>query len=144
MLKEKIELIIDTLVKTTESGNLLWEEDSSSYDRRYKRRMQSVGEDSSLYELEIEYKLVNEKFILDNQPSLWIKNPKLPNGMFYIYGGKYDIIKLRDLILSKFLSNFTPSLGDLEDTLDEIAKGVNVSEFREGKINKILGFLKIN
>ena len=64
--------------------------------------------------------------------------------MFYIYGGKYDIIKLRDLILSKFLSNFTPSLGDLEDTLDEIAKGVNVSEFREGKINKILGFLKIN
>ena len=79
---------------------------------------------SSLYELEIEYKLVNEKFILDNQPSLWIKNPKLPNGMFYIYGGKYDIIKLRDLILSKFLSDFTPSLGDLEDTLDEIVKGV--------------------
>jgi hypothetical protein len=106
--------------------------------------MQSVGEDSSIYELEIEYKLVNEKFILDNQPSLWIRNPKLPNGMFYIYGGKYDIIKLRDLILCKFLSDFTPSLGDLEDTLDEIAKGVNVSEFREGKINKILGFLKIN
>jgi hypothetical protein len=38
----------------------------------------------------------------------------------------------------KFLPDFQPTLGDLEDTLDEIAKGISVSEFRDGKINKIL------
>ena len=91
MVKDKIALVIETLISTTESGNLIWDEDSSSYDRRYKRKMISVGEDTSLYELEIEYKLNNEKFILDKNPSLWIRNPKLPNGMFYIYGGNYVV-----------------------------------------------------
>lgn len=138
MVKDKIALVIETLISTTESGNLIWDEDSSSYDRRYKRKMRSVGEDTSLYELEIEYKLNNEKFILDKEPSLWIRNPKLPNGMFYVYGGKYDLTKLRDMIMVKFLPDFQPTLGDLEDTLDEIAKGISVSEFRDGKINKIL------
>ena len=138
MVKDKIALVIETLISTTESGNLIWDEDSSSYDRRYKRKMRSVGEDTSLYELEIEYKLNNEKFILDKNPSLWIRNPKLPNGMFYVYGGKYDLTKLRDMIMVKFLPDFQPTLGDLEDTLDEIAKGISVSEFRDGKINKIL------
>ena len=138
MVKDKIALVIETLISTTESGNLIWDEDSSSYDRRYKRKMRSVGEDTSLYELEIEYKLNNEKFILDKNPSLWIRNPKLPNGMFYVYGGNYDLTKLRDMIMVKFLPDFQPTLGDLEDTLDEIAKGISVSEFRDGKINKIL------
>jgi hypothetical protein len=138
MVKDKIALVIETLISTTESGNLIWDEDSSSYDRRYKRKMISVGEDTSLYELEIEYKLNNEKFILDKNPSLWIRNPKLPNGMFYVYGGNYDLTKLRDMIMVKFLPDFKPTLGDLEDTLDEIAKGISVSEFRDGKINKIL------
>jgi len=138
MVKDKIALVIETLISTTESGNLIWGEDSSSYDRRYKRKMTSVGEDTSLYELEIEYKLNNEKFILDKNPSLWIRNPKLPNGMFYVYGGNYDLTKLRDMIMVKFLPDFKPTLGDLEDTLDEIAKGISVSEFRDGKINKIL------
>ncbi len=138
MLKNKIELIIQTLIDTTESGNLLWEEDNSSYDRRYKRKMQCVGEDTTLYEMEIEYVLTNEKFILATDPSIWIRNPKLPNGMFYVYGGKYDLKKLRDLVMQKFLQDFKPTLGDLEDTLGELAKGINISEFRDGKINKIL------
>lgn len=138
MLKDKIDTIIQTLINTTESGNLIWKEDESSYDRRYKRKMNSVGEDTTLYEMEIEYKLVNEKFILDKDPSLWIRNPKLPNGMFYVYGGKYNLSKLRDLMMGKFLQDFKPTLGDLEDTLDELAKGINISEFRESKLNKIL------
>ena len=139
MVKDKISLVIETLVSKTESGNLIWNEDISlSYDRRYKRKMVTTGEDTSLYELEIEYKLNNEKFILDKNPSLWIRNTKLPNGMFYIYGGNYDLTKLRDMIMVKFLPDFQPTLGDLEDTLGEIAKGISVSEFRDGKINKIL------
>jgi len=139
MLKDKINSLIETLVSTTNSGNLLWEEDlSSSYDRRYKRKMMSVGEDSSRYELEVEYKLVNENFFLDKEPSLWIKNPKLPNGMFYVYGGRHDLKNLRDIIMNKFLSDFKPTLGDLEDTLEEITKGINISEFRDSKIGKIL------
>lgn len=138
MLKNKIDTIIETLISTTESGNLLWEEDNASYDRRYKRKMQSVGEDTTLYEMEIEYKLNNEKFILATDPSIWIRNPKLPNGMFYVYGGKYNLTKLRDLIMEKFLQDFKPTLGDLEDTLDELAKGINISEFRDAKLNKIL------
>ncbi len=138
MVKDKISLVIETLISATESGNLSWNEDNSSYDRRYKRKMIAIGEDTSLYELEIEYKLNNEKFMLDKDPSLWIRNPKLPNGMFYVYGGNHDLTKLRDMIMVKFLPDFQPTLGDLEDTLGEIAKGISVSEFRDSKINKIL------
>ncbi len=138
MVKDKISLVIETLISATESGNLSWNEDSSLYDRRYKRKMIAIGEDTSLYELEIEYKLNNEKFMLDKDPSLWIRNPKLPNGMFYVYGGNHDLTKLRDMIMVKFLPDFQPTLGDLEDTLGEIAKGISVSEFRDSKINKIL------
>ena len=142
MLKDKIELLIETLISTTESGNMLWEEDNGNYDRRYKRKMQAVGQDSSIYEFDVEYKLFNEKFVLEKDISLWIRNPKLPNGMLYIYGGKYDVTKLRDVVMSKFLPDFQPTLGDLEVTLDEITKGVNISEFREGKINKVLDSTK--
>lgn len=138
MLKDKIELVIETLFTATESGNLIWYEDNSHYDKRYKRIMKSSGEDSSLYELEIEYKINNDSFVLDKEPSLWIQNLKLPNGRFCIYGGRYNLTKIRDIIMIKFLPGFKPTLGDLEDTLDEISKGISVSEFRNGKINKIL------
>jgi hypothetical protein len=30
MVKDKIALVIETLISTTESGNLIWDEDSSS------------------------------------------------------------------------------------------------------------------
>jgi hypothetical protein len=40
--------------------------------------------------------------------------------------------------MQKFLQDFKPTLGDLEDTLGELAKGINIAEFRDGKINKIL------
>jgi hypothetical protein len=32
----------------------------------------------------------------------------------------------------------SPTIEDVENTLSNIARGISISEFREGKINKIL------
>lgn len=141
MISDKVLGIVTNLTNSTKLGSLVWEEDDSKYDRRYKRKMNSVGEDGSNYELEIEYRLVNNKFVLDKS-SLWIRNSKLPNGMFYIYGGTYDLNPLRDIVLSMYLQDFQPSLGDLEDTLDEISKGINVSDLRDSKLSRILNIFR--
>jgi len=60
--------------------------------------------------------------------------------MFLITNYKCDneINNLRDAILKNFCQDMNPSIKDVEDALGKIAKGINITEFREGRLNKIL------
>jgi hypothetical protein len=49
-----------------------------------------------------------------------------------------EIVKTLDTILSKCCNDMNPSIEDVEDLLSKIAKGISISEFREGKLKKIL------
>ena len=91
------------------------------------------------YEIEIKFSLTGEVWKLDDE-GLWLRNVSLPNGIFFITDYKSDgaVIKLRDTILSKCCSDMNPSIEDVEDLLSKIAKGISISEFREGKLKKIL------
>lgn len=141
MLKDRIIEIVNRLTDVTNSNTLNWIEDNpNSKSRSHKRKMISTGEDDTNYEMEIKFTLKNDSWILDVEPSLWVKNPSLPDGLFYITHFKSDgeTILLRNAILSNFCKDMSPTIEDVEKTLSGIARGISISEFREGKINKIL------
>jgi hypothetical protein len=141
MLKDRIIEILNRLTDVTNSNTLNWiEDDPKSKSRLHKRKMISTGEDGTNYEMEIKFTLKNDSWVLDEEPNLWVKNLSLPDGLFYITHFKSDgeTIFLRNAILSKFCKDMSPTIEDVENTLSNIARGISISEFREGKINKIL------
>jgi hypothetical protein len=140
MLKDRIIEIVKTLDHLTETGILNWVEDNPNPNTRsYRRKMISSGEDSTVYEIEIKFSLNGEVWKLDDE-GLWLRNTSLPNGVFYItdYRSDNEVSKLRDTILKRSCSDMNPSIEDVEDLLSKIAKGISISEFREGKLKKIL------
>ena len=103
--------------------------------------MYAFGEDGTKYETQIRYHIVSSTFVLESNPSLWIKNKDLPGGTYYIYGGSSDIaplIPLRDAIKEKYCKDMEPKIEDLEEQLEQICKGISISTYRDNKINKIL------
>lgn len=140
-MKEKIDEILLNLIESTKSDDLLWSVES---DGRYKRRLNVKSEDDlTTFETTIEYKLSNGGFKLDDC-SLFIRNKTLPNGMYYVssYEHKESINSLRYLLMDKYCKGFKPSIKEVEDTLESINMGISKTNYRDNKIDKILGFIK--
>ncbi len=139
-MKDKILDIIETLCKSTENGDLKWSDsDPASNKRAYHRYMVAEGEDGTKFEMEVKYSLINEQWLLESEPSLWIKNTALPGGLYFVHGLKYNLGGLRDLIKENYCSDMNPSIKDVENIMDSIRKNISVSTLRENKINKFLG-----
>ncbi len=146
MIREKNNFIIELLIQSTKSNNLIWKEIDSTFSigdsrRNYMRQMTAIGEDGTKYELEIKYTVVGDVFKIEQSPSLWIRNNNLPNGMYMISINNTDndiLVYLRDLVKDTYCKDLNPTSQIIEDTLDIISKGISTSEYRENKINKIL------
>lgn len=140
MIKEKIKNIIEMLVTSTKSGQLKWNDNSTPNKKSYHREYYAIGEDGTKYETEVKYSMNSRtnNWELESSPSLWIRSEKLPNGAFYVYGGEYDIKELRQVLISSYCQDMKPSEKLVEDALDSITKGINMSEYRDNKLNKIL------
>lgn len=145
MIKDKVKSIIETLIKSTESDNLKWIEIGNVDKRDFHREFESIGEDGTKYETEVKFIMSSKDgtWKLESNPSFWIKSSKLPNGSFYVYGGEYDVIGLRKILIDKYCADMKPSEKIVEDALDSISKGISVSEYRDSKLNKILNVFKI-
>lgn len=141
-MKEKINEIAQTLIDATNSGDLVWHEvDINSKKREYDREMFSIGEDGTRFEVPVRYSLYNCIWVLETGPSMWIKNKDLPNGSYYVHGN-LEIVKLRDLLKSKFCDDMSPETKSIEDKLDSICKNISVSTYRDSKLEKILKIIK--
>lgn len=141
MLKDKIIEIVKTLSYLTDNKIINWtEEDPNSSYRNYKRKMLAEGEDGTKYEMEVKFLLKNDNWVIDDDSSLWVKNKLLPDSMMLITSFRSDgeTLKLRDSILQNFCTDMKPSIEIVEDILTDIAKGISITEFREGRLNKIL------
>ena len=138
-MKNKIIDIIDTLVCATENGMLVWiETNARSTKRSYYREMHSFGEDGTKFEIEIKYMLIAEQWVLEKEPSLTLKNPELPGGIYYIYGGRYDMSELRDMVKKKNCADLDPKIEDVEKKLESICRNISLSTYRDTKIDKII------
>jgi len=141
MLKDKIIEIVKNLTHATNTGIIEWVEESpNTSTRAFKRKMVTSGEDGTKYEMEIKFQLRGEKWEIEEDPGLWVKNISLPDGLILISNYKSDneTIKLRDSIITNFCKDMNPTIEDVETVLGDIAKGINIAQFREGRLNKIL------
>jgi len=145
MISDKVNSIIEMLIASTKSGNLQWNDNSNKDKRAFHREFNCVGEDGTKYEIEVKF-IMNSKsaWQLESSPSLWIRSIKLPNGSFYVYGGEHDIKGLRQVIMDKYCQDMKPSEQMVEDALDSISKGINIAEYRDSKLNKVLGVFGLN
>ena len=102
--------------------------------------MCAVGDDQTLFKMEIKFQLGDEKWQKQKNPDLLIENKSLPDEMMYITGFKTngETEKLRDSILNKYCQDMIPSIEDIKTVLDEIIMGISVSEFRNQRIIKII------
>lgn len=141
MIKEKINHIIQTLIKLTMSDNLKWQEinNSDELKRAYYRVMTATGEDGSKFELDIKYSLINDNWKIEQLPSLTIKSNILPNGHMFVYGGNHPNIELlRDEVKKMYCIDMNPTTEIVERGLDSILKGIDLSNYRDNKIINVL------
>jgi len=140
MIGDKITDIIEMLTKTTKSGDLTWTQVSKNdYDseRRFKAKSE---DDTTEFELNIKFSFNNESgsWLIEKEPSLWIRNQTLPGGSYLASGFHYKMIKdLRDIVKDKFCPEMTPSTEVFESKLDDILKGISKSTYRDTIIGKI-------
>jgi len=144
MINDKVKMIIENLTLSTKNGELDWIDKGPVDKRNYHREYSAVAEDGTKYETEVKYTLSNSGvWQLESAPSIWVRNEKLPNGLYYIYGGNNDvkdiIVEFRKLIMDKYCKDMKPSEKIVEDALENIAKGISLSTYRDTKLNKILG-----
>ncbi len=145
MINDKVKSIIEMLITSTKSGGLQWSEKGNPDKRDFQREFTALGEDGTKYEVEVKFTMnSNGTWQLESSPSLWIKSEKLPNGSFYVYGGEYDLKGLRQILINKYCQDMKPSEKVVEDALDSISKGINISEYRDSKLNKILNVFGIS
>jgi hypothetical protein len=137
-MKEQLNDIVRTLISATKNGSLVWTEDNPNLKTRtYKRKMETKGSDDTVFEMNIEYTLSDDKWRLEEN-SLWITNATLPNGRYNIgvYKNK-DVIVLRDLIIENFCSDLDPKIEVVEDILTDICKGISISTLRNNKLSDL-------
>jgi hypothetical protein len=58
--------------------------------------------------------------------------------MYYIYGNKYDVVKLRDAVLDTYCHDMNPSIQDIEVLFEEMYNNINLSGIRDNKLHNIL------
>lgn len=141
MIKEKINQIIQTLTKLTTSNNLEWKEinNSDELKRAYYRVMSAIGEDGSKFEIDIKYSLINDTWKIEQLPSLTIRSNILPNGHMFVYGGNHPTIELlRNEVKNMYCSDMNPTTEIVEKGLDSIMKGIDLSNYRDNKIENVL------
>jgi hypothetical protein len=144
MINDKVIMIVENLIQSTKNGELDWTDKGNPDKRSYHREYSAVAEDGTRYETEVKYTLSNSgTWVLESSPSIWVRSEKLPNGVFYIYGGQSElkeiISEFRKVIMDKYCQDMKPSEKVVEDALDGIAKGISISTYRDNKLNKILG-----
>jgi hypothetical protein len=136
-MNEQLKEIVDTLVSATENGILVWKESNpNSKTRAYRRKMEAIGSDGTIFTMNIEYMLIDGtwKFI---ENGIWIVNDILP-GKCDLSPYKYkELLKLRDLIKEKFCSDLNPKIKYVEDILSDICKNISISTLRDNKLKDL-------
>jgi hypothetical protein len=139
MINSTISKMIESLADLTINGTLVWKESNPTSKKRYfERTYVMIGDDSTEYSVDIKYSIVNDIWTLEKDPSMWINNVNLPNGMYYIYGNKYDVVKLRDAVLDTYCHDMNPSIQDIEVLFEEMYNNINLSGIRDNKLHNIL------
>ncbi len=144
MIIDKIADIISMVIKSTESGDLIWTSTKPDSNYKSERQLSSLSEDGlSAFEINIKYVLSGNYWSLDTSCGFWIKNKDLPGGSMYL--GSYSnpkLLELRDLLNKKYCSDLIPTTKEVENKLSDICKGISKSNHRDSLISRIFNSKK--
>jgi hypothetical protein len=138
MSKEKLNKIAEMVYKATIIGNLKWELDDSIFNSDTVHKYKSLSADGiTIFSCKIILKK-NLSFDKNNRCSLDISNPNIVDNSSYLWSDLYPIVMdIQEWIYrNNIKSNI--KLSNQESVMDDILSGIDVSEFRDQKIETIL------
>ena len=135
---DKVDNIVDTLIETTKSGEVKWNEklsNISKYNRKFERVMFTSINDTT-FNITIKYILNEGLFELEKSPFLFILNKELPGGTICVNSD--NIKNLREIIKDNFCQDMSPNSNDLDNILDSINKSISISKYIDDKLGGLL------
>lgn len=135
---ENVDLIIEALIETTKLFETIWLEKKSniSNTNRNFERLMFVISNGTTFNIKIKYIIIDNCFVLEKEPSLFIFNKELPGGSFC--SSSKSVISLRDTINDMFCQDMIPQKKDLDDVLESIRKDISLSMYRDNKLGGLL------
>lgn len=133
----EIQYLIDMLVRTTKSGELKWKNTLIS-NNSLQRTMFANSTDGTEFKIEIKYSIINDNLVMEEKPSMFIKNDLLPDKIYYLIGSKWNLKELRDIVKDMYAPDMNPTMDSVMDTIKTITKNISPSTWRDDNINKII------
>ena len=133
----EIQYLIDMLVRTTKSGELKWKNTLIS-NNSLQRTMVSNSTDGTEFKIEIKYSIINDNLLLEEKPSMFIKNDLLPDKIYYLLGTKWNLKELRDIVKDMYAPDMNPTMDSVMNIIKNITKNISPSTWRDDNINKII------
>jgi len=132
----EVKELISMITRTTKSGELKWK--CNNVDNKLQRIMISNSPDGTEFKIEIKYLIQNDKLVMEEKPSMFVKNDLLPDKMYYIHGSKWDLTELRNTVKEIYAPDMNPTIDSVADTIRNITKNISPSTWRDDNINKII------
>ena len=133
----EIQYLIDMLVRTTKSGEVKWKNTLIS-NNSLQRTMVANSTDGTEFKIEIKYSIINDNLLLEEKPSMFIKNDLLPDKIYYLLGTKWNLKELRDIIKDMYAPDMNPTMDSVMNIIKTITKNISPSTWRDDNINKII------
>jgi hypothetical protein len=132
----EIKDLISMLIRTTESGELIWK--CNKNENKLQRTMIANSPDGTEFKIELKYLIQNDNLNMEEKPSMIIKNDSFPDKMYYLAGMKWDLVELRNLIKDRYAPDMNPNMDDISYIIKTITKNISPSTWRDDNINKII------
>jgi hypothetical protein len=133
----EIQYLIDMLVKTTKSGEVKWKNISTS-NNSLQRTMIAKSSDGTEFKIEIKYSIINDNLVIEEKPSMFIKNDLLPDKIYYLLGTKWNLKELRNVVKDMYAPDMNPTMDSVMSIIKTITKNISPSTWRDDNINKII------
>ncbi len=140
-MDKKLLAIIDSIYKATINGSLKWTLSNSFFNNDTTHRYESISLDGITkfdcrIELDTNSANVANGFYL-NDGSVTINNPNMLDGKAFMSMSRYPVKKILEWI---YINEIKPKLkvSNQDIVMDNILKGIDISEYRDDKINKVL------
>jgi hypothetical protein len=133
----EIQYLIDMLVKTTKSGEVKWKNISTS-NNSLQRTMIAKSPDGTEFKIEIKYSIINDNLVIEEKPSMFIKNDLLPDKIYYLLGTKWNLKELRNVVKDMYAPDMNPTMDSVMSIIKTITKNISPSTWRDDNINKII------
>jgi len=138
MNKEKLNKIVESVYKATTSGSMKWSLFNSVFNSDTRHKFEAISSDG-ITKFYCEVSLSND-LKLDNSPAmLRILNPGMVDDGVYLHSPDYPTIKLIQNWI--YINHVQTGLKivNQDNVMDDILRGIDVSEYRDKKIETILG-----